>query len=301
MRQDNKFCDSITLCVHVCRRDSLSKERGMFPSIPACFPAPIVPFVLYYLRSVTHLLQRIGNSRQGRAEQPASIVFLGATVCSQNGWSSLSPASVCFCSRGWQLQRKVLENLKLFEWNCQDQTGNALYLQGCVAGNCFPFLFVSNTCQFGLISSASVCLCFSQSYSQIAFPFPFLHKCYSIYSFLSGIQHMSFLGWYSFNTSDFNWFFQDWQQNLKFLCQESDYLLLPVFSVCFLDQTYSKYLYATAVAKFSLCFLHLCCTCSLVFGWFQVCFYLPHDSWKAKLIVSDPECCSSQSGGVFFA
>lgn len=55
----------------------------MFPSIPACFPAPIVPFVLYYLRSVTRLLQRIGNSRQGRAEQPVSIVFLGATVASR--------------------------------------------------------------------------------------------------------------------------------------------------------------------------------------------------------------------------
>lgn len=72
--------------------------------------------------------------------------------------------------------------------------------------------FLSRSCEICVSLASSPlpqCVCaFSSLISQTAFPFSFLHKCYFNYSFLSGMQHMSFLSWYSLNTSDFNCFFR---------------------------------------------------------------------------------------------
>lgn len=61
-----------TLRVRVLPRGCLSIERGMFTSIPAGFLAPIVPFVLYYLRSGTRLLLRTGDSKVEHSKQRLS-------------------------------------------------------------------------------------------------------------------------------------------------------------------------------------------------------------------------------------
>lgn len=139
--QDN---NSVHVCV--CQWDCLSTERSMFQVSRFAFLAPIVPFVLYYLRSVTHLLLRIGSNRQGRAQQPAFIVFLQNQGCFQK-W--LEQPSSCFClllpragsgsfSIGYRGFESFWAELQRSDWKCP--------LRGGLWGwGCFPFLLVLNT------------------------------------------------------------------------------------------------------------------------------------------------------------
>lgn len=150
-------------CVCVRLRNCLPTERGMFPTIPACFLAPIVPFVLYYLRSVTHLLLRIGSNRQGRAQQPASIVFLRSKVASRSGWSSFPPAPVCFCLGGSGTFSVRYQRISNFLSRIAKIRLEMPFMCGAVG--LFSFSLVVNKRWFGLPFSASVHLCFFQSCS----------------------------------------------------------------------------------------------------------------------------------------
>lgn len=119
--------------VRVLPRGCLSVERGMFTSILACFLAPIVPFVLYYLRLGTHSLLRIGDSRRGGARQAAPVALLRAALCPEVSPTASRLLWFAFTQLGGRELATCQAKLQRSRWKCP-------LLAGMWAWSLFSFL-----------------------------------------------------------------------------------------------------------------------------------------------------------------